>query len=434
MSHFLLKNLLKHLSMRRLLYVLLAWLCPVLAKAGPQTIRPLTVGDTVPDIEFTHIANYTSATARLSDFRGKLVILDFWSSWCGSCMDAMPKMQSLQEQFSSRLQVLLVNTYAGDTHDKVAGLLQKRKADTAFALRLPYSLGQQALKDYFPHRSIPHYVWVWEGKVIATTASSEVTKENITALLSGMSPKLRQKRDLLDFDPQQPLYDGGNGGEDGSYLARTLWTAEIDGINPVSGVGRDSTGLVTRFYMLNHSLRSLVAEAYPFFSALYPARVIGSLPAGPGGTREVRYCYEASFLPATMAKAKGYLRDDLARQFGITLSLRKIHTKCLVLLPGGATVVHAVHDSCKPSVQRTGTATVIRCQPIKKLASILEGLGIPGMLPILDETGARLRMDLTIPNAVEDLRGLIQVLRQAGFEVAEAEREVEVAVMSGPDR
>ena len=47
----------------------------------------------------------------LSDYRGKVVLLDFWYRGCGWCIKAMPQLNALAEQFSSRpVAVLGMNT------------------------------------------------------------------------------------------------------------------------------------------------------------------------------------------------------------------------------------------------------------------------------------------------------------------------------------
>jgi cytochrome c biogenesis protein CcmG, thiol:disulfide interchange protein DsbE len=45
--------------------------------------------------------------ARLSDLRGKVVVLNFWASYCGSCVEEMPDLNRLQERIRSRGGVVL---------------------------------------------------------------------------------------------------------------------------------------------------------------------------------------------------------------------------------------------------------------------------------------------------------------------------------------
>lgn len=49
----------------------------------------------------------------LSSLRGKYVVLDFWGSWCGSCIQDIPSMKKYYEKYKDRLEILGI-----DSHDK----------------------------------------------------------------------------------------------------------------------------------------------------------------------------------------------------------------------------------------------------------------------------------------------------------------------------
>lgn len=79
--------------------VLLVWL------AGCNSAHPPRIGSPAPDFSITDADH----TVSLSQFKGKPVVLNFWASWCGPCVEETPSLVELQRQLGNRVTVLAVS-------------------------------------------------------------------------------------------------------------------------------------------------------------------------------------------------------------------------------------------------------------------------------------------------------------------------------------
>jgi peroxiredoxin len=78
-------------------------------ESDPEEIAKRT---TVQDFILTDASGQTK---KLSDFRGNVVILSFWASWCAPCLEELPTFAQLTKRFNDRgLRVIPVNVEEGD--------------------------------------------------------------------------------------------------------------------------------------------------------------------------------------------------------------------------------------------------------------------------------------------------------------------------------
>ncbi len=86
-----------------------------------QTVFALKANEVASDFSLPVIHTAKNAPAKtlsLSDFKGKVVYLDFWASWCKPCRRSFPVMQKLQQKYKD--QGLVVLTINEDSEQRLA--------------------------------------------------------------------------------------------------------------------------------------------------------------------------------------------------------------------------------------------------------------------------------------------------------------------------
>ncbi|OMH38051.1 peroxiredoxin [Motiliproteus sp. MSK22-1] len=149
--------------------MLLAWIAIVQLVYGSESSETSiktginktedTTSKTAPN--FTAPLLLQEGSVSLTDFRGKIVYLDFWASWCGPCRKSLPAMQELHTELSkSGFTVVAVN---------VDEVIQNAK-NFAIPLALSYPLvydGNGNIAKSFDIKAMPmSYVIDKQGKII----------------------------------------------------------------------------------------------------------------------------------------------------------------------------------------------------------------------------------------------------------------------------
>lgn len=291
----------------------------------------LQIGDTIPNELWKavlQVVNHSESkeTIKLADYKDKLLVLDFWATWCVPCIKTLEELNKMQLEHATKLAVIPV-TY--EDADRVVGVISKENWSLTTVVSDVY------LKQFFPHQIVPHQVWIKNNKLRAIVRGADATVENFNKIWQNDSFTLHTKKDILGFSTTTNL---------GIYAEKTktpiqsssIITCRIEGAPSSVGMRKVNGRLIVNYTNVNPLLMyTQVIEANTNQIMLEGDNIkISEFVDSPDSNQ---YCYQLIVSDTTdISKVKQRVFSDLNFHFDVRLDSQVMDRECYIISKSSA--------------------------------------------------------------------------------------------------
>ena len=170
-----------------------------------------SVGEVCPDFSLTTLSG---ETFRLSDYRGKVVFINIWATWCGPCVSEMPDIQRLQETYSD---LKVVGVSVDDNASIARSFAQAHGYTYTMAMDDSYYTVTGRI---FPTRFIPNSIFIDPNGVVTYLDSGSMSYDRMEALY--LNAKANAKPTAEPTATPGPVRTPGDVNGDGTVDGRDL--------------------------------------------------------------------------------------------------------------------------------------------------------------------------------------------------------------------
>ncbi|WP_276964378.1 TlpA disulfide reductase family protein [Chryseobacterium sp.] len=425
----------KNIFCRGILSLVFTFLAATTSLAQNKSVK---VGESLPDNFWTtsfQVVNHPQKTLDFSKDRNKLILLDFWNTWCSACLKAFPKMEQLKEQFGDKVKIMAVSNQDRQTLEKFFASKNGQRFNNVVSVA-----GDQLFHPLFPHQGVPYVVWIKDGKLLSTTDGAQVNENTIREVLAGESSGLQtviqmsRERPLMlseDFDREKGL----------SMINYSLFAkGRIRGMGFGSGFRRSGNQIYGRQFTnlsLLEIFSTLADEIFQMHKESFSDKrrivevqnpiVLDYIKKADGSVEDSNlYSYEY-IVPLSKADSLYPLMLKNISEYGdYKATIEKRTVRCLVLK----------RTSSINKLKTTGgltrfsfsmTETTLKNASLYKLINNLNAIPTVS-LPIVDDTGITGNVDLTM-GAISDVSSIRRALSQYDLDLQEEEREIDMLII-----
>ncbi len=130
-------------------------------------------------IDFS-LKNLSGKSVKLSDYLGKVVVLDFWATWCGPCRASFPGMQKLVNDYKDKdVEFVFIDTWQNGTPIEINKEVSKFLTETKYSFNVLFDLKNEVVAKY-KIQGIPTKLVIGKNGEFLSINSSE---DNLKALI-----------------------------------------------------------------------------------------------------------------------------------------------------------------------------------------------------------------------------------------------------------
>ena len=413
------------------LLILTGSACRVLAQnKTQQKLQPLKIGDKVPDVFIDHIYKYKTTSANLADFKGKILILDFWATWCTACLEDMPRVDSLQKRFKDDVVILPVTDQKLEVLIKPFTTLPSLKN-----ISLPTVYLDKQLSALFPARTLPHEIIIdKDGTVLAITDNYDVNVDNIEKIIKNQHVNFFEKKTdmvfngffadsirknlLLTYGVLGGYLDGFEGKTTRVPSSVTKKDIRVFGTN-AEPVSLYVAALLQKLTYVNKRTRVIV-------NARDSDRFI--LPKGYAKVREwsLHHLLSFDFKVAENLNKSAFelMHETLDNYFQTTSRIEKRLVDCYVFK-----TVDSLKFKAKAKEYISDKATAFWTFHSRKIPAIITLMDDYLDLPVVNETNYSGLVDMAFKPAFNDIKTLKSELYKNGISLSIEKREMDMFVI-----
>ena len=445
--------------------------------AQQQYYRSLKKGEAVPNINLTIHRGDQIRQVSLNDFKGKLVLLNYWGVTCAGCVAGMPEILQLQNQFKNKIEIIEVT---GDKASDVTELWKRIHGHVADKVwragqNLDFIEEDTVISKMFPHDGYGYNVWIDENRNYMGTSHEESLSANyITSMLNKKNSSYTEldiRHNSIDLNNPLLLLKNSTG-YDSTYYSFITFRNQFGGWTGDQNVLIDSVTNITHgLVYTNKTILDLYEDALSKAYQIQVIKVGGDInrmiilavenrdkfidpksktiifdPWSMNNT----YCYAINLPLRDAGNIYGKMIESLNNYFGLKVEKENKVIKCLVLrrtskedfirTKRGSKFLFDINydgpaDTIGKMVYLNHEFKFFFNQSIEEMVRDNHVKDLHGYLtltpPVIDETGYKNNVDIVLPNWRHGttIESMNKSLKKIGLGLFEVRRKVPVIII-----